>query len=157
RPCRSSKSRHCLLPCRDQRACDDRGPRCDIRLPVTPPRARRTGIIVNLTRLSLYYLMAYLILIGMALLFFPTQALRLMGSNGHYGDLFPRLAGMLMSGLGFNIAGIIRARAQALYPATLAVRAYFLLCLMWLYLSDRDPFFLVLLGIVLLGVTLTLG
>ncbi len=112
---------------------------------------------MNLTRLSLYYLTTYLILIGMALVFFPTQTLRFMDSNGDYGDVFPRLAGMLMSGLGFNIAGVIRARAQALYPATLAVRGYFLLCLAGFYWANRDPFFLVLSGIVLLGVTFTLA
>jgi hypothetical protein len=112
---------------------------------------------VNRTRLSLYYLTTYLILIGLALVFAPGQTLRLLGSNSNYGEVFPRLAGMLMSGLGLNIAGIIRARAQALYPATLAVRGYFLVCLAWLYWANRDPFFLVLLGIVLLGVTFTLA
>jgi len=64
---------------------------------------------------------------------------------------------MLMSGLGFNITGIIRARAEPLYPATLAVRGYSLLCLTWLYWVNRDPLFLVLAGIVLIGVTLTLA
>jgi hypothetical protein len=79
-----------------------------------------------------------------------------MLSDGHYGTVFPRLAGMLMSGLGMNIAGIIRARAKALYPATLAVRTYFLVCLGALYALTRDSFFLVLLAIVLIGMTLTL-
>jgi hypothetical protein len=36
------------------------------------------------------------------------------------------------------------------------VRSYFLVCLGIFYLFTRDPFFLVLLGIVLIGMTLTL-
>jgi hypothetical protein len=62
----------------------------------------------------------------------------------------------LLSGLGMNIAGIIRARAQSLYPATLGVRAYFIICLASLYGISRDPFFLVVLGVVAVGVALTL-
>jgi hypothetical protein len=111
---------------------------------------------VNRTRISLYYLAGYLLTIGAGLLLLPNETLRLMLSDGQYGTVFPRLAGMLMSGLGLNIAGIIRARAKALYPATLGVRAYFLICLVWLYALTRDPFFLVLLGIVSIGVILTM-
>jgi hypothetical protein len=77
-------------------------------------------------------------------------------SNGNYADVFPRLAGMALSGLGMNIAGIIRARAQALYPGTLMVRTYFSACLIALYWLSEDPFFLVVLGVVLVGVALTL-
>jgi hypothetical protein len=63
---------------------------------------------------------------------------------------------MLLSGLGMNIAGIIRARAQALYPATLVVRAFFIVCLVSFYWLSRDPFFLVVLGVVAVGAALTL-
>jgi hypothetical protein len=108
------------------------------------------------TRISLYYLAGYLTVGGIALLLVPDYTLRFLLSNGNYGEIFPRLAGMLMSGLGLNIAGIIRARAQALYPATLAVRFYFIFCLVSLYWASRDPFFLVVLGVVAVGVALTL-
>jgi hypothetical protein len=111
---------------------------------------------VNRTRMSLYYLAGYLTVGGCALLLVPDQALKLLLSNGNYGNVFPRLAGMLLSGLGLNIAGIIRARAQALYPATLVVRSYFVVCLLWFYLLSKDPFFLVVLGVVLIGMALTL-
>jgi hypothetical protein len=114
-------------------------------------------LAVNRTRLSLYYLASYLLIIGLGLLLGPDQTLHLLHSNGHYGEVFPRLTGMLMSGLGLNIAGMIRARTQALYPATLAVRGYFVLCLLGLYSLERDPFFLVLLGVVLVGMVLTLS
>ncbi len=106
--------------------------------------------------MSLYYLAGYLLLGGLGLLLVPDQTLRLLLSNGHYGDIFPRLAGMLMSGLGLTIAGIIRARAQVLYPATLAVRLYFIVCLLGLHWVSADPLFLVILGVVLLGFAMTL-
>ena len=108
------------------------------------------------TRWALYYLAGYLLLGGFGLLLVPDQTLRLLLSNGQYGDIFPRLAGMLMSGLGMSIAGIIRARAQALYPATLVVRSYFIVCLIGLYWMSADPLFLVVLGVVLVGFVLTL-
>jgi hypothetical protein len=111
---------------------------------------------VDRSRLSLYYLAGYLMLGGFALLVAPEPTLKLLQSNGHYGDVFPRLAGMLLSGLGMNIAGIIRARAQALYPATLAVRSYFVVCLVGFYLLSKDPFFLVVLVVVVIGMALTL-
>ena len=44
------------------------------------------------TRLSLFYLAGYLIPAGLLLLFAPTFALRLLLSNGEYGDVFPRMA-----------------------------------------------------------------
>jgi hypothetical protein len=111
---------------------------------------------VNRTRVSLYYLAGYLIAGGVALLLAPDQTLKFLLSNAHYGNVFPRLAGMALSGLGMNIAGIIRARAQALYPGTLIVRSYFIVCLVSLYWLSRDPFFLTVLVIVGVGVALTL-
>jgi hypothetical protein len=52
---------------------------------------------MNLTRISLYYLAGYLIMIGFGLLLLPDVTLRLMLSDGQYGPVFPRLAGMLMA------------------------------------------------------------
>jgi hypothetical protein len=111
---------------------------------------------VNRTRMSLYYLAGYLLLGGFALLLVPNHTLKFLLSNADYGDTLPRLVGMLMSGLGMTIVGIIRARAQTLYPATLLVRSYFLVCLVALYRINKDPLFLVILGIVALGVAVTL-
>ena len=109
------------------------------------------------TRLSLFYLGSYLSIIGIGLLLAPRATLGLLQSTGDYGDVFPRVAGMLMSGLGLSIFGIIRARADALYPATLLIRLYFLACIIAFYAMTRDPLFLVLLLIVGLGFVLTLS
>jgi len=112
---------------------------------------------VNRTRLTLYYLGSYLVAIGVGLLLAPGATLTILQSNGDYGDVFPRVAGMLMSGLGLSIFGIIRARSQQQYPATLLVRIYFIICIVVFYIMTSDPFFLVLLAIVGLGFALTLG
>jgi uncharacterized membrane protein YoaK (UPF0700 family) len=111
---------------------------------------------VSRTRLSLYYLAGYLLIGGVALLLAPEETLGILLSDGDYGSVFPRVAGMLMFGLGVATLGIIRARAEVLYPATLMIRAFFLACLAAFYWMTRDPLFLVLLGVVLLGVILTL-
>ena len=109
------------------------------------------------TRLSLFYLGSYLFIIGIGLLFAPHDTLKILQSSGDYGDVFPRVAGMLMSGLGLSIFGMIRARSSELYLATLFIRVYFMACIGTFYAMPRDPLFLVLVGIVGLGFVLTLG
>ena len=110
---------------------------------------------MNKTRLSLYYLAGYLTFAGLALLLVATFALKLLLSNGDYGDVFPRVAGMLLVGLAILISQIIRHRVEVLYPTTLVVRVFFLVVFAYLYLTSSDPFFLVVFGIVALGVILT--
>jgi hypothetical protein len=109
------------------------------------------------TRLSLLYLGTYLVLIGLGLLFAPEGTLRLLQSNTEYGKVFPRVAGMLMSGLGFSVFGIFRAGVPQLYPATIIIRMYFLACLAAFYWMTTDPLFLVLILIVGMGFVLTLS
>jgi hypothetical protein len=113
--------------------------------------------MLNRTRLSLFYLGSYLTIGGFGLLFAPQETLKILQSNGDYGDVFPRVSGMLMSGLGLSIFGMIRARSSEQYPATLVIRAYFIGCLVAFYAMTADPVFLVLIGIVGLGFALTLG
>ena len=107
------------------------------------------------TRLSLFYLASYLMLGGVGLLVVPHWTLKVLQSNRDYGDIFPRLAGMLMSGLGLSIFGMIRARSTEQYSATFFIRAYFIVCLVTFYTMTRDPLFVVLVGIVGLGLVLT--
>jgi hypothetical protein len=108
------------------------------------------------TRLSLYYLCGYLLFGGFLFLLFPVEGLKLFLSNGDYGDVFPRVAGMALAGLGMTVMAIIVTRSEAMYPATLIIRPFFLVCLAAFYLLTRDPLFLVLLGIVAFGFVLTL-
>ena len=111
---------------------------------------------MNRTRLSLLYLGSYLTLIGLGLLFLPDKTLTLLQSNGEYGNIFPRLVGMLMCGMGMSVFGIFRARVAELYPATLLVRVFFLVCLAVFYGMSTDPLFLVMIVIVGIGFLWTL-
>ena len=93
----------------------------------------------------------------MGLLIAPHQTLGFLQSTGEYGDIFPRVSGMLMSGLGLSIFGMIRARSSELYPATLFMRTYFLVCIAVFYWMTTDPLFLVLIVIVGIGFVMTLS
>jgi len=66
------------------------------------------------THMSLYYLIGYLIPGGTALLTFPQLTLKLFFSNTDYGDVLPRLVGMLMLALGIIILQVVRHRLEAL-------------------------------------------
>ena len=109
----------------------------------------------RLAQLSLYYLAGYLIGGGLGLLAAPELALRLLLSNGSYGVIMPRLAGLLMLGLGTLIAQIIRHDIHSLYLTAIFVRLVFCAAMVWFYFLSRDPLFLTLLGIIGLGVALT--
>ena len=107
------------------------------------------------THLSLYYLAGYLLFAGVALVLTGQSVMRLLLSNGEYGDALPRLLGVVLLALGILVVQIIRHRLDVLYPTTLVVRLLILAVLAWLYASTSDPFFLVLIAIVGLGVVLT--
>jgi uncharacterized protein YjeT (DUF2065 family) len=107
------------------------------------------------TRLSLFYLAGYLIPSGVMLLLAPRFALKLLLSNSDYGDIFPRTTGMFVIGLGIIVVQMIRLRLSSLYSTTLIVRSFFFVCLISFYLLNHDPFFLVLLAILSIGIGLT--
>jgi hypothetical protein len=112
---------------------------------------------MRLTRLSLYYVVAYLAVAGLSLLFVPNFALTLLLSNNAaaYGDIMPRFVGMTLIGLDILVFQIVRMSIEQLYPTTLAVRIFFLIVLTVLFVLSGDPFFLVVFAIVALGVLLT--
>ena len=107
------------------------------------------------THLSLYYLIGYLIPAGLALITAPQPALKLLLSNGNYGEVLPRLLGVVLLALGIIVLQIVRLHAEVLYSTTLIARSVILVCLFGLYLYARDPLFLTLLGIVGFGFVLT--
>ena len=107
------------------------------------------------THLSLYYLVGYLVPAGIALIAAPEFALKLLLSNGNYGDVMPRLLGVVLLALGIIVLQILRLHAETLYSTTLIARSVILVCLLGLYLYSRDPLFLTLIGIVGLGFILT--
>jgi hypothetical protein len=112
---------------------------------------------MRLTHLSLYYVVTYLAVAGLALLLVPNFALTLLLSNNaaSYGDIFPRFVGMTLIGLDILVFQIVRLRLEQLYLTTLLVRIFFAVILVGLLLMSRDPFFLVVVGIIAVGVAMT--
>lgn len=109
------------------------------------------------TRLSLFYLAGYLLPTGALLVVAPDLAFKLLFATGQYGDVIPRLAGGVLLALGIIVAQIIRHRVEVMYPTTVGVRLVLLAILGWLYARTSDPFFLIVMGVVGLGVLLTGG
>jgi hypothetical protein len=110
---------------------------------------------MNRTRLSLFYLVGYLIPAGVALLLGPQLALKLLFSTGSYGDVMPRFVGLFVLVLGILALQIVRHRLAVLYTTVLGVRGLMLLVMLALYFYSRDPLFISLLVVVGLGVVLT--
>jgi uncharacterized protein YjeT (DUF2065 family) len=92
---------------------------------------------------------------GIALIFVPSLALRLLFASGHYGDVMPRLLGVVLLALGVVIVQIIRHQLEVLYPTTLLVRTFIIAVLAGLLIYSRDPLFISLLVVVGLGMVLT--
>ena len=107
------------------------------------------------TNLSLYYLAGYLVPAGLFLLFIPEFATKLLLSNRTYDYAPFHLAGVLLLVIGILIIQIIRFRLEMLYSTTLLARALISATLLWLFATTGDPFFAVILVIVLVGVGLT--
>ena len=107
------------------------------------------------THLSLYYLAGYLLPAGALLLFVPEWATKLLLSNHTYEYAPFRLAGVLLVVIGILIVQIIRHRLEMLYTTTLVARALIGATLLWLFVSTGDPFFAVILVVVLIGMALT--
>jgi len=107
------------------------------------------------TNLSLFYLAGYLIPAGLLLLFVPEFATKLLLSNRTYDYAPFHLVGVLLLVIGILIVQIIRHHLTQLYSTTLVARALISATLLWLYLTTGDPFFGVVLVIVLIGVALT--
>jgi hypothetical protein len=110
---------------------------------------------VNWTRLSLFYVATYLPIAGLALLFAPNFAMKLLLSNRTYDDIFPRLAGALLLALGTLVIQIVRYRLEVLYAWTVIIRIGLLVVLAALAVLSEDPFFVVIFVVVAIGVALT--
>ncbi len=107
------------------------------------------------TRLSLCYLFTYLLFAGLALLVAPQLTLKLLFSDGNYGDVLPRLLGLILMALGVFVLQTVRYKLEVLYTTALAVRGVMLLVLLGLFLYSHDPLFITLIVVVGLGVLLT--
>ncbi len=102
-------------------------------------------------RWSLAYVVAYLTAGGLGFALAPRWTRELFLSNQEYDDAGFRLTGMLMLGLAYLVAAILRNRDGKYYPVSIVVRSAFVLFLIALYTDGQDPMFLVITGIVLAG------
>ena len=110
---------------------------------------------MDLKRISLIYASTYLLAAGIRLALVPSLALRLIFSNGQYGDVLPRVAGIRMILLGGLVSQIVWQRIETLYRMTVVLRFIALVGLFALYVYSRDPAMLVVFTVVLAGVALT--
>src|SRR5258706_12297995 len=74
---------------------------------------------VRRTHLSLYYLAGYLLFAGIALVATGQLVMRLLLSNGEYGDALPHLLGVVLLALGGLLVQIIENGLDVLYRTSL--------------------------------------
>ena len=113
------------------------------------------GTPVKRTHLSLFYLAGYLIPAGLLLLLVPEFATKFLLSNRTYDYAPFRLVGILLISLGILVVQMIRHNIEVLYPTTVLVRLLISATLIGLYLGTTDPFYLVVLLVVVIGIALT--
>lgn len=85
----------------------------------------------------------------------PGVALDLLFAERAYEPTFMRLTGLLLFVLGVLIVQFIRHRVEALYPTTVVLRVLIVGVLFGTYLDTGDRLFLILTGVVAVGVILT--
>jgi hypothetical protein len=110
---------------------------------------------VSLARLSLYYLATYLLGTGVAFVLSPAWALHVLMAERAYDDAFVRFVGAFMIALGTIVTQIIRLRLDVLHRTTVGIRVFFVALITYLYISTRDVLFIAILGVVTVGVVLT--
>lgn len=108
-------------------------------------------------KMSLVYVASYLVVGGFGFAFAPAPTLRLFFSNGEYGDIMPRVVGMFMLALGGFVAEFVRRGDLTYYRFTVLVRSLIVVFPVFIYMRSRDPLFLVVLSIVLLGLLPSIG
>jgi uncharacterized protein YjeT (DUF2065 family) len=115
----------------------------------------RPGDALKWSRFSLFYLATYLIVTGVGFLLLPKWSLRVLFARGEYSEPFVQFVGAFMIALGTVVSQIVRFRLEVLYRITVFIRLFFLVVIAWLYKSTDDRLFLIIFGVVALGVTLT--
>src|SRR5262245_17862897 len=79
-----------------------------VRLLSNAVASRADDVRDLLQRLTFIHLATYLLVGGLGLLIVPELTLRLLLSNGSYGDVLPRLVGVFMIALGGTVLEFVR-------------------------------------------------
>ena len=106
---------------------------------------------MNLKKISLSYVVFYLMIGGLGLAIVPRLFLDLFQSNQDYGDIMPRVVGMFMIVLSGLIAAMLYFKDFKYYGFSIIARTFIVLFLFFLYLLNNDPFFILINVIVLIG------
>jgi len=111
---------------------------------------------VRLKKIAFVYLISYLAVAAVGFGLFPTLTLKLFLSNGDYGVIMPRLLGAMMGVLSFILFMIYRKGDWQRYsPFTMMARTPLVLFIFYLYYLSRDPMFLIINAIILIGLVTT--
>ena len=111
---------------------------------------------VRLKRIAFVYLISYLAVAAVGFGLFPTLTLKLFLSNGDYGVIMPRLLGAMMGVLSSLLFMIYRKGDWQRYsPFTMMARTPLVLFIFYLYYLSRDPMFLIINAIILIGLVTT--
>jgi hypothetical protein len=103
------------------------------------------------TRLTLFYVLAYLTVSAIGLLVMPGFTQRMLLGNVEYDAIPMRFAGVFILGLAIIVGQIIRLRLDAMYSTLVAVRIVFCAVYIAMYVQTGNPFFIAVLAIVGLG------
>ena len=106
-------------------------------------------------RVSLVFVAGYLLLTGLGLLIAPSITLQLLGSSADYGVVMPRWVGMFSVALAAVIAQVLRHRLAVLYPLGFFMPGAMLFGFVALFIQSDDRMFLVVAGVVSIGVLMT--
>ena len=104
----------------------------------------------------MFYLAGYLFPTGAASLVAPEWVLEVFRSDREYASDLIRFAGTLMTGLGLVVAHLIYYQVEQLYGATLIVRTIAASTPLGIWLSARNPMFLIMSMIMVAGFLLTM-
>src|SRR5262249_40077084 len=120
-------------------------------------KGRYSMASMSRARTSLYYLAGYLLPTGAGLLLAPQLVFQWLFSRGAYDNTMPRVVGALLIVLGILVVQIIRHRIDSLYPSVVGARIFLVGALLSFYLQTHDPFFLLVTGVVSIGLLWTAG
>jgi hypothetical protein len=106
------------------------------------------AVAASRTRLSLFYVLTYLVISAVGLIAMPGFTQRMLLSDVEYDPIAMRFAGVFILGLAIIVLQTIRLRLDALYPTLIVVRVVFCAMYVVMFAQTRNPFFLVVFGIV---------
>lgn len=104
-----------------------------------------------LKKLTWIYLASYLCLGGAGFALAPDLTLKLFLSDGDYGNIMPRMAGMFMVALGGLIAVMTCNNDFRYYSYSVFARTMMVAAIVWLYTITNDTLFPVIITVILIG------